>query len=145
MSAELSIQFKKISLNDLLTKINSNTVFHEKNSIYGKLFQLEVRVNSFEFFQSIKVHKLIAQILFFAGFGDRAIYRRTRRGGIKLVYQEYEYYQTNGLLNGVQVWRCVNFYGSKHNKCTVRAYTQPYGSIDRVKVNGTHSHLPRVV
>lgn len=81
----------------------------------------------------------------FPGFDDQAIYRRTRRGGIKLVDMVgYEYFRTNCMANGVQAWRCVNFTGSKYEKCSVRAYTQSNGTFDKVKVTGTHLHLPRV-
>lgn len=38
--------------------------------------------------------------------------------------------------NGLQVWHCVNYYGSKYEKCTALVYTQPRGLIDIAKVHG---------
>lgn len=46
---------------------------------------------------------------------------------------------------GKQAWRCINFTGSKFEKCSVRAYTESYGLFDIVTVNGEHNHPPRKV
>lgn len=106
--------------------------------------------NRLKFCETIFIHSIHKLIdvnfyLLFTGSDDVAIYRRTRKGGIKLLYKQYEYFRTNFMTNGVQAWRCVNFTGNKYEKCTVRAYTELDGATNKVLVNGVHSHPPRIV
>lgn len=86
--------------------------------------------------------KLMNYLCIFAGM-DTAIYRRTRKGGIKLMHRDYEYFKTNVISDGSQAWRCVNFTGSKWEKCSVRAYTRSFGLNDVVEIKGVHMHPPR--
>lgn len=81
--------------------------------------------------------------IFFTDFKDVAIYRPTRKGGIKLRHKNYEYFATNSKVNGDLVWRCANFTGVKTEKCLVRAYTRKFGLVDKVRVNGEHMHPPK--
>lgn len=80
---------------------------------------------------------------FFSDFPDIAFYRKTKKGGFKLVHNGYEYYKQDRNAGGDQLWRCINFTGAKSAKCNVRAYTRNFGLVDRVRVNGFHMHYPR--
>lgn len=61
------------------------------------------------------------------------------------MHNEYEYFRTNSIKNGLQAWGSVNCTGIKFEKCNVRAYTERHGSIETVMINGVHLHPPRVV
>lgn len=104
-------------------------------------------VISFNFIHKLSTvwinRELIYYLKYFSDYIDVAFYRKTKKGGFKLVHNGYEYYKQERTLDGIQAWRCINFTGCQSAKCNVRAYTRNFGMVDRVRVNGFHMHYPR--
>lgn len=78
-------------------------------------------------------------------FTGRPIYRKTRRGGIKLAFNDYEYFKERERHDGVIVWRCINFTGKHFKRCSTKAYTKYSSPTAQIALQGMHNHVPRIL
>lgn len=79
------------------------------------------------------------RLLINAGFNEEATFILNKKNNMNLVHNDYEYRKHRLTRQGQTYWYC----GKKVQfKCKAKAYTIQLGLKHRVRVTGTHNHLP---
>lgn len=86
---------------------------------------------------------IIYSIIIFKGYNFDATFTLSRRGQLKLVFNQYEFTRVrSSRRNLVTTWRCALPHSFPQYKCEVKAFTKHFGQKQLVKIMGEHTHPP---
>lgn len=61
------------------------------------------------------------------------------------MHQDYGYNKMNvSWQTGITTWRCALQQSHPHLKCKAKAYTRAFGTVEKVKVTGEHTHPTQI-
>lgn len=84
-------------------------------------------------------------ILSFVGFDEEATFTLSNRGQFKLIHRSFGYNKMSvSMQSGITTWRCALNQSYPDLKCKAKAYTKQFGSLQKVKIIGDHTHASKI-